>query len=108
MWVAPDGSREEPSYARHELSAGPLTEALVLPGQPDATFLVARPDADGLELPDAAFLHVFVASGSVELAGAGRMDAGDAARLHAAGPLRLTGEPGAAIGMWAMAGSLGG
>jgi hypothetical protein len=108
MWVTPDGSRDEPSDALHELAAGPLTRALVLPGQPDATFLVARPDAAGLDLPDAAFLHLFVATGSVDLTGVGRLDAGDAARLRAAGPLRLTGEPGAAVGMWVMAGSLGG
>jgi redox-sensitive bicupin YhaK (pirin superfamily) len=108
MWVTPDGRRDEPSYALHELAAGPLTDALVLPGQPDATFLVATPDAAGLELPAAAFLHLFVANGSVDLGGVGRLDAGDAARLRAAGPLRLTGEPGAAIGIWVMAGSLGG
>jgi hypothetical protein len=46
-----------------------------------------------------------VASSSVELAGVGRLDAGDAARLHAAGALCVTGGPGAAIGIWAMSGS---
>jgi hypothetical protein len=108
MWVAAAGSHAEPSYVQQELQAGPMTDALALPGQPAATFLLARPAGTGLELPDAAYLHVFVASGSVEVDGIGRLDAGDAARLHAAGPRRVTGEPGAAIGIWAMAGSLGG
>jgi hypothetical protein len=108
MWVTPDGSKDEPGYARHELSAGPLPAALVLPGQPDATFSVARPDGAGLELPDAAFLHLFVTRGSVDLAGVGRLDAGDAARLTQAGPLRVTGGQGSEIGVWAMASSLGG
>jgi redox-sensitive bicupin YhaK (pirin superfamily) len=108
MWVRPDGSEDEPSYARHELAARPLADALVLPGQPDATFAVARPGGAGLELPESAFLHVFVASGSVDLAGIGRLDAGDAARLRAAGRLRVTGGPGSEIGVWAMASSLGG
>jgi quercetin 2,3-dioxygenase len=108
MWVTPDGSRHDPGYARHQLATGPLTDALVPPGQPNATFLVARPDSDGLELPDAEFLHLFVANGSGDLTGAGRLDEGDAARLTQAGPLLLTGEPGAAIGIWLMTGSLGG
>ena len=108
MWVVPDGSRDEPSYALHELEAGPLTDALVPPGQPDAAFVVARPDTAGLDLPDAAYLHLFVANGSVDLGGVGRLDAGDAVRLHAAGPLHLTGEPGAAVGMWVMQRSPGG
>jgi quercetin 2,3-dioxygenase len=101
MWVSPDGSCESPGYEKHELAAGPLTDAMVLPGQPAATFLVARPDGAGLELPDAGFLHLFVASGSVDLAGVGRLDAGDAARLRAAGPLRVSGESRTEIGVWA-------
>jgi redox-sensitive bicupin YhaK (pirin superfamily) len=101
MWVTPDASRHDPGYEKHELAAGPLTDALVLPGQPDATFLVARPDGDGLELPAAAFMHVFVADGSAVLAGVGRLDAGDAARLTQTGPLRVTGESGTELGVWA-------
>jgi quercetin 2,3-dioxygenase len=101
MWVTPADSLGEPSYARHQLAAGPLTDALVPPGQPAATFLVARPDCAGLELPDAAFLHLFVASGSVDLAGVGRLDAGDAVRLTQAGPLRVSGESRTEVGVWA-------
>jgi redox-sensitive bicupin YhaK (pirin superfamily) len=108
MWVAPDGSGENPGYERHELAAGRLTPAVVLPGQPKATFLVARPDSAGLELPDAAFLHLFVATGRVDLDGDGSLEAGDAARLTGAGPLHVTGEQGSEIGVWAMSSSLGG
>jgi hypothetical protein len=108
MWVSPDGSQDEPSYSLREPAAGSVTDAVVLPGQPDATFLVARPDAGGLELPDAAFVHVFVATGSVDLTGVGHLATGDAARLSAAGALRVTGELGTQIGVWAMSRSLGG
>jgi quercetin 2,3-dioxygenase len=108
MWVTPDGSRHDPVYTSHELAAGRLTTPVIPPGQPNATFVVARPDGAGLELPDAALLHVFVANGSVDIAGVGRLDAGDAVRLRKAGPLRVTGEPGSEIGVWAMASALGG
>jgi quercetin 2,3-dioxygenase len=108
MWVAPDGSGGSPGYECHELAAGRLTPAVVLPGQPNATFLVARPDSAGLELPDATFRHLFVATGRVGLDGDGSLEAGDAARLTRAGPLRVTGEPGTALGIWLMGGSLGG
>jgi quercetin 2,3-dioxygenase len=101
MWVRPDGSRHDPGYESHELAAGPLTDAVVLPGQPNAAFLVTRPDGAGLELPAAGFLHLFVANGSVDLAGVGRLDAGDAARLTQTGPLRVTGEPATQIGVCA-------
>jgi redox-sensitive bicupin YhaK (pirin superfamily) len=103
MWLTPDGSRDEPSYARHELVSGTVTAAVSLPGQRNARFLVARPDRAGVELPAAAFLHVFVATGTVDLDGVGTLAAGDAARLRAAGSVGVTGGPGAEVGVWAMA-----
>jgi hypothetical protein len=100
MWVRPDGSRVEPGRERKELAAGRLTEPVVPPGQPNAEFVVMRPDEVGLGLPAAASLHVFVATGNIDLARVGRLDAGDAARLTHAGPLHVTGEPGTEIGVW--------
>lgn len=108
MWVRPDAGLTDPRYECHELAGGSLTPALTPPGQRNAEFVVARPDAAGLALPDAAHLHLFVARGTVELASIGQLAAGDAVRLTDAGPLRVAGAIGSQIGVWAMAGSLGG
>jgi redox-sensitive bicupin YhaK (pirin superfamily) len=52
-------------------------------------------------LPDAQYVHVFVAVGSGELAGAGRLDTGDAVRLTAAGaPAFTAGADGAEVLVW--------
>jgi redox-sensitive bicupin YhaK (pirin superfamily) len=108
MWIAAAGHGAEPDYATRELEPGRITSPLVMPDQADAAFLVARPGENGVELQDAAFLHVFVASGSVDVTGVGRLEVGEAARLTAAGPVRVTGDPGSEIGVWSMRGSLGG
>jgi hypothetical protein len=52
-------------------------------------------------LPDAPFVHAFVARGSVDLDGSGTLRTGDAARLTAAGPLQLrAGDDGAELTIW--------
>jgi quercetin 2,3-dioxygenase len=108
MWISPAGNESDPRYLVHELAEGRLTPALAPPGQPHAGLSVARLDGTAIDLPDAAFLHVFVATGSVDVAGAGRLGEGDAVRLTRAGRTRVTGEPGSLIGIWAMQASLGG
>ena len=57
-----------------------------------AARLDAGPDAS--QLPDAPFLHLFVARGRVDLEGAGVLEAGDAVRFTATGGQRVTGVPG--------------
>ncbi|MBV8997122.1 MAG: pirin family protein, partial [Pseudonocardiales bacterium] len=61
----------------------------------------------GVELPAAAFVHLFVVRGAVDLEGTGPLDTGDAARLTAAGGQRVTAGPaGAEILVWEMAARL--
>jgi len=59
-----------------------------------------------VRVPDAPFVHVFVARGGVTLDGAGLLATGDAARLTKAGARSLTAEPaqGAEVLIWETAG----
>jgi len=50
--------------------------------------------------PDAARLHVFVARGTVDLEGAGRLAEGDAARLAGEGGPTITGVGAAEVLVW--------
>jgi hypothetical protein len=63
-------------------------------------------------LPEAPFLHLFVARGSVDLEGAGRLSEGDAVRFTAIGSQRVTADAiapaGAEILVWEMHATLGG
>jgi quercetin 2,3-dioxygenase len=108
MWVAPDGSRTAPSYDLHRLPMGNTSRPLTAPGQPGARFSVVQPDPGGVGLPDAAFLHPFVAVGTVDVTGAGRLAEGDAVRFAGAGDRRVSGQQGSLVGVWAMESALGG
>ena len=96
MWLRPDQTGAEPSYAQHDVgevtglvplvSGIPGHDAAVGIGTSGAALHVARlGPGDPVVLPDAPHLHVFVARGSVLLEGAGRLDEGDAARFTAEG-----------------------
>ncbi len=109
MWVLPRRSGGRPGYAQHDVSAAlgsgdlvPLasgTAEAAVSIDADATLHVARL-AGARRLPDAPYLHVFVAAGSVDLEGGGRLDAGDAARLTDAGGVRVDGS--AEVLVWEM------
>ncbi|MBI3604769.1 MAG: hypothetical protein HY202_01945 [Nitrospirae bacterium] len=45
-----------------------------------------------VQVPDARFVHLYIAKGQAFLEGAGRLDQGDAVRLTAAGARSLTGD----------------
>jgi quercetin 2,3-dioxygenase len=65
-----------------------------------------RPGAS-VDLPAAAFVHLFVARGAVDLEGTGPLNTGDAVRMTAAGNQRVTATPaGAEILVWEMAARL--
>ena len=96
MWLRPDEAGLDPSYQQHDLSDAlalgtgllPVVsgiaglEAAVRIHTSGAALHVARLDAgETAGLPAAPRLHLFVARGSVDLEGAGRLDEGDAARL---------------------------
>ena len=111
MWVLPDEPGLEPSYEQREVDVRPgLTplasgiagvDAAVRIHTTGAALHVARLGAgEAVDLPDAARLHVFVARGSVDLEGAGRLAEGDAARFTAEGGPRLTGGGDAEVLVW--------
>ena len=52
-------------------------------------------------VPDARHVHLYVARGAIDLAGAGTLSTGDAARLTAAGsPVATAGPDGAEVLIW--------
>ncbi len=118
MWVPPDENGITPGYEQLEIEDSRLRDGLVpvasgMSQHADDTAIkianryaalhVARlePGAS-VELPDAPFVHLFLARGSVELEGAGRLEEGDAARLTVAGPRRTEAVTGAEVLVWEM------
>jgi hypothetical protein len=121
MWVVPDEPGGTPGYAQREIDAELLSGALVpvASGRPehgDSAIRIANRDATlhaarlepgrAVTLPDAPYLHLFVARGAVELEGAGALDAGDAVRFTATGGHRVTATEAAEILVWEMHASL--
>ena len=120
MWVVPDTGRINPGYEQLDindaLSKGGLVpvasgkghDAAIAIRQRDAVLWAGRLVGDErVALPDAPFLHLFVARGAVHLDGAGRLLAGDAVRLTAAEGLALQADPeGAEILVWEMHGAV--
>ncbi len=104
MWVVPDEAGITPGYAQREVEAELLSGALVpvASGRPEhdsairianryATLHAARLEpGQAVTLPDAPYLHLFVARGAVTLEGAGALDEGDAVRFTATGGQRVT------------------
>ncbi|MDQ2810381.1 MAG: pirin family protein [Actinomycetota bacterium] len=101
MWVVPD-QRVEPSYAQADVSAdldsgalvpvasGSNSDAALSLHQRGATLWAARlVGGVSVEVPDGAWVHLFVPIGSADLEAAGRLSAGDAARMSRAGSRRL-------------------
>jgi quercetin 2,3-dioxygenase len=100
-----------PSYATGHVPAAPGLTPLVS-GRPGhdapvrlhtsgAALHVARLGrGERVDLPDAPHLHVFVASGAVEIEGAGALVEGDAARYTAEGGPRLAAPESAEVLVW--------
>jgi redox-sensitive bicupin YhaK (pirin superfamily) len=121
MWVVPDTERIRPAYAQldinSELSRGGLVpvasgrghDAAISIRQDGATLWAARMKAgETVTLPDAPWLHLFVAKGEVTSAELGSLGKGDAARLTLPGALRVTAGPaGAEILAWEITGRCG-
>ena len=119
MWVVPDESGITPGYEQLEIGDELLRGGLVpvasgMPEHRDAAAiriaqrhaaLYAARLAPGqtVALPDAPFVHAFVAVGSVELEGTGPLATGDAARVTADGGRAVTAGPdGAEVLVWEM------
>jgi redox-sensitive bicupin YhaK (pirin superfamily) len=116
MWVRPEAFDLPPSYEQAELD---LTTGELIPvasglakhasstairlNQPQAGMSVARlTPAQTVELPAAPYLHLFVATGTAELEGAGDLRTGDAVRLTDSGGRLTAGPDGAELLVWEM------
>jgi redox-sensitive bicupin YhaK (pirin superfamily) len=118
MWVVPDEVGRTPGYEQleigDELLRGSLVPvasgmakhdgaAAIRIGNRDAALYAARlQPGESVTLPEAPYLHLFVADGSVTLEGAGELKNGDAVRFTATGGQRVTAVDSAEILVWEM------
>ena len=118
MWVLPDERGIDPGYEQLEIGDELLRGGLVPVASGmdahagDAAIRIknrfaalhaARLQPNGSVLvPDAPFVHVFVARGTVDLEGAGSLAEGDAVRLTGVGGQRLTAVEDAEVLIWEM------
>ncbi|MBI4400541.1 MAG: pirin family protein [Nitrospirae bacterium] len=115
MWVLPDTERITPGYQQLDIN-GQLDRGGLVPiasgrGH-DAAISIRQRGAvlwggrlkpgESVSVPDARFVHLYVAKGAAEMEGAGFLAAGDAVRLIAAGAPRLTADAvtGAEVLIW--------
>jgi redox-sensitive bicupin YhaK (pirin superfamily) len=117
MWVVPDEDGITPGYEQAEIDSELLSGGLVpvASGMPDhhgAAIRIKQKDAalyaarmepgQSLNLPDAPFLHLFIARGTVNLEGSGQLREGDAVRFTATGGQRVTATEPAEVLVWEM------
>ena len=118
MWVLPDEAGIDPGYEQLEIADELLRGGLVpvASGMDKhagaaairirnrfAALHAARLEAsDTVVVPDAPFVHLFVARGTVDLEGAGTLAEGDAVRLTGVGGQRLTASEGSEVLVWEM------
>jgi redox-sensitive bicupin YhaK (pirin superfamily) len=122
MWVVPDAQRITPGYEQLDVTAelthgGLVTIASGMDRDRDASAIriaqrsaalhAARlPDGGSVALPTAPYAHLYVARGSVQVEGVGRLDTGDALRVTVAEGQRVTGSGDAEVLVWEMHASL--
>ena len=118
MWVVPDADGVTPGYEQLEvadelLSGGLVPVASGLPKHDGAAAIRIANRYAGLyaarlrpgqsvQLPEAPYLHLFVAVGAVDLEGAGALTEGDAVRFTATGGQRVTATTDAELLVWEM------
>ncbi len=117
MWVYPDTEAIDPGYEQLDINAeldrgglvpiasGKGHDAAISIRQRDAVLWGGRLHAgERVTVPEDRHVHVFVPRGDAELADAGTLATGDAARLTEAGGVDLTaGDGGAEVLIWATA-----
>ena len=117
MWVLPDTEGIDPGYEQLDINPE-LTKGGLVPiasGKGHAAAIRIRQRGavlwgghlkagEAVRVPDAPYVHLYVARGAAELEGAGRLQEGDAARLTVAGNPQLTADPmqGAEVLIWEM------
>ena len=119
MWVVPDTPGIDPGYEQLDITAeldrgGLVTVASGMAAHADRRAIRIRNSYAGLHaarlaegetvtLPDAPFVHLFVARGAVDLESEGLLATGDAARITASDGRRVTAAGGnAEILVWEM------
>jgi quercetin 2,3-dioxygenase len=114
MWVVPDTTGLDPEYEEVDVSdrlSGDSLLALASGREPDSAIRIHQRDATlwvgrlggkaEVTVPDAPYVHLFVARGDAELDGVGGLATGDAVRLTDAGGRRLAaGDAGAEVTAW--------
>ncbi|MDQ4093747.1 MAG: pirin family protein, partial [Actinomycetota bacterium] len=106
MWMPPDSRSIDPSYEQLDINRelGPVDvgsgdlvvvasgmdahrdcRAIFIQQRHAALYAARLQSGASVELPAAAFVHLFVARGAVDLEGTGLLGTGDAARMTAAG-----------------------
>lgn len=114
-WVRPDQSGLVPAYAQQEISAASLArdwvpaasgghrDAAVTLGSAASTLWVTRvAPGDVRRLPEAAYVHLFVATGQIEVDEAGVLDEGDALRVRGPVALKIIGRRRSELLVWGM------
>ncbi|HET9076861.1 MAG TPA: pirin family protein [Acidimicrobiales bacterium] len=123
MWVVPDEGGITPGYEQleidHELLAGGLVTvasgmdrhagaaAIRIQNRYAALHAARLQPGQSVELPEAPFLHLFLARGQADLEGAGPLGQGDAVRFTATGGQRVTATTAAEILVWEMHATVG-
>jgi redox-sensitive bicupin YhaK (pirin superfamily) len=120
MWVQPDVAGIDPGYQQQAITDDELNGRLVtiasgIPGHDTAISIhnrsaalhVARLQAgDGLMLPAAPYLHLFVARGQVQMQQT-ELSEGDAVRFTASSSVHVAGRTPAELLVWEMHAALG-
>ncbi|HEY0485833.1 MAG TPA: pirin family protein [Mycobacteriales bacterium] len=123
MWVVPDENGITPGYEQLEIDENVLSSGALVPvasgmGRHDgeaairihnkgaALYAARLAPGQGVRLPEAPYLHLFVPRGKVTLEGAGELATGDAVRFTATGGQRVTATEPAEILVWEMHASI--
>ncbi len=123
MWVVPDERGITPGYEQLEIDDELLKGGLVpvasgmakhdgasaigIKNRHAALHAARLEPGQSVALPDAPFLHLFVARGTVDVEDAGPLDAGDAIRFTATGGRRVTATEPTELLVWEMHAALG-
>ena len=118
MWVLPDENGITPGYEQLEIDAELLSGRLVpvasgmakhegqsairIRNRYAALYAARLQPGQSVQLPDAPFLHLFVARGAVVLEGMGPLSTGDAVRFTDIGGQRVTATEPAEVLVWEM------
>ncbi|MBW3614601.1 MAG: pirin family protein [Actinobacteria bacterium] len=118
MWVVPDEHGIRPGYEQAEITDDVLRGGLVpvasgmdkhagdaairIRNRYAALYAARLQPGQGVTLPEAPYLHLFVPKGTVDVEGAGALGQGDAVRFTASGGQRLTAVEPAEVLVWEM------